>query len=132
MSKARIGSKDKVTYEEVGIKNLTLDSPVPQGERVGNAQLSRKPESPEEKKENGNLKETSSPVEYNPQDAVKNDSKRHFTLDENVKNVDSSCDSQSIPCNQLGFLSPNVSNKRSNVDNMTKSDRNVKGKFGDV
>ena len=37
-----------------------------------------------------------------------------------------------IPCNQLGFLSPSGSNKRCNVDNMTESDRNVKGKFGDV
>ena len=101
MSKARIGSKDKVTYEEVGIKNLTLDSPVPQAERLENAQLSRKPKSLEKKIENDNLK-------------------------------DSSCDSQSIPCNQLGFLSPNVTNKRSNVDNMTKSGRNVKGKFVDV
>merc|ERR1712082_247964 len=30
LSKPRIGSKDKVTYEEMGIKNLTLGSPVPQ------------------------------------------------------------------------------------------------------
>ena len=84
------------------------------------------------KKENGNSKETASTVEYSPQDAEINDSKRHFTLDDNVKNVDSSCDSQMIPCNQLGFLSPNVTNKRSNVDNMEKSGRNVKGKFVDV
>ena len=132
ISKARNCSKDKMTYEEVGIKNLTLNSPVPQCEMIGNIQLLSKSESPENKQENGNLKETSSPVKYSPQDAEINDSKGHFTLDEKGKNVDSSCDSQMIPCNQLGFLSPSGSNKRCNVDNMTESDRNVKGKFGDV
>ena len=84
------------------------------------------------KKENGNSKETASTVEDSPQDAETNDSKRHSTLDGNVKNIDSSCDSQMIPGNQLGFPSPSSSNKRSNADNMTKSDRNVKGKFSNV
>ena len=84
------------------------------------------------KKENGNSKETASIVEDSPQDAEINDSKRHFTLDGNVKNVDSSCDSQMIPGNQLGFSSPSSSNKRCNVDNMIKSNRNVKGKFSNV
>ena len=39
-----------MTYEEVGIKNLTLNSPVPQSEMIGNTQLSRKLESPEKRK----------------------------------------------------------------------------------
>ena len=79
------------------------------------------------KKENGNSKETASTVEDSPQDVKINDSKRHF-----VKNVNSSCDSQMIPGNQLGFSSPSSSNKRSNMDNITKSSRNVKSKFSNV
>ena len=128
-SKARNGTIDKMTCEEIGIKNLTLNSPVPLCGTKGNTQLSRKPESQEKKrkrkKENGNSKETASTVEDSPQDAEINDSKRHFTLDDNVKNIDSSCDSKMIPGNQLGFLSPSGSNKRCNVDNMTKSDKNI-------
>ena len=84
-SKSRNCSKEKMTYEEVGIKNLTLNSPVPQCEMIGNIQLLSKSESPENKQENGNLKKTSSSVEYSPQDVEINDSKRHFTLDEKGK-----------------------------------------------
>merc|ERR1712121_339813 len=57
-SKARNGTIDKMTCEEKGIKNLTLNSPAPLGGTKRNTQLSRKPESPEKKKkrksENGN------------------------------------------------------------------------------
>ena len=130
-SKAKNGTVDEMTCDEITIKNLTLNSPAPLGGTKGNTQLSRKPESSEKKKkrksENGNSKETASTVEDRPQDVKINDSKRHF-----VKNVDSSCDSQMIPGNQLGFSSPSSSNKRSNMDNMTKSSRNVKSKFSNV
>ena len=56
LSKARNGTKDKMTCEEIGIKNLTLNSPVPQCEMIGNIQLLSKSESPENKQENGNLR----------------------------------------------------------------------------